>query len=45
VPLTPRVSFAAITRSVVPFLIPMVVTLLLITFFPWLVLFLPRLFR
>jgi TRAP-type C4-dicarboxylate transport system permease large subunit len=30
------VSFAAITRSVVPFLIPMVVTLLLITFFPWL---------
>ena len=39
------VSFAAITRAVLPFLIPMVVTLLLITFFPQLVLFLPNLFR
>jgi tripartite ATP-independent transporter DctM subunit len=40
-----RVSFAAITRAVVPFLLPMVGTLLLITFFPQLVLFLPGLFR
>jgi len=40
-----RVSFADITRAVLPFLIPMVVTLLLITLFPQLVLFLPRLFR
>jgi tripartite ATP-independent transporter DctM subunit len=40
-----RVSFAAITRAVTPFLVPMVATLLLITFFPRLVLFLPRLFR
>lgn len=39
------VSFAAITRAVLPFLIPMIVTLLLITFFPQLVLFLPNLFR
>jgi TRAP-type C4-dicarboxylate transport system permease large subunit len=39
------VSFAAITRAVTPFLVPMVATLLLITFFPRLVLFLPRLFR
>jgi TRAP-type C4-dicarboxylate transport system permease large subunit len=38
-------SFAAITRAVAPFLIPMVVTPRLITFFPWLVLFLPRRFR
>jgi|RhiMetdeSRZDD1v2_1073273.scaffolds.fasta_scaffold273778_3 TRAP-type C4-dicarboxylate transport system permease large subunit len=29
-----RVSFAAITRAVLPFLIPMIATLLLITFFP-----------
>ena len=40
-----RVSFAAITRAVMPFLIPMIGTLLLITFFPQLVLFLPRLLR
>lgn len=40
-----RVSFAAITRAVLPFLVPMVATLLLITFFPQLVLFLPNLFR
>jgi tripartite ATP-independent transporter DctM subunit len=39
-----QVSFAAIVRAVIPFLIPMVVTLLLVTFFPQLVLFLPRLF-
>ena len=40
-----RVSFAAITRAVLPFLIPMIATLLLITFFPGLVLFLPNLFK
>jgi TRAP-type C4-dicarboxylate transport system permease large subunit len=40
-----RVSFAEITRAVLPFLIPMLVTLLLITFFPRLVLFLPGLMR
>ncbi len=40
-----HVSFAAITRVVLPFLVPMVATLLLITFFPQLVLFLPNLFR
>jgi tripartite ATP-independent transporter DctM subunit len=38
-----QVSFAAIVRAIIPFLIPMVVTLLLVTFFPQLVLFLPRL--
>jgi tripartite ATP-independent transporter DctM subunit len=37
------VSFARITRAVLPFLIPMVATLLVITFFPEVVLFLPRL--
>lgn len=40
-----RVSFSAITRAILPFLIPMVATLLLITFFPQVVLFLPHLFR
>jgi tripartite ATP-independent transporter DctM subunit len=38
-----RVSFAAITRAVLPFLVPMIVTLLLLTLFPEIVLFLPRL--
>lgn len=38
-----RVSFAAICRAVLPLLIPMIITLLLITFFPQIVLFLPRL--
>jgi len=40
-----RVSFGAISLAIMPFLIPMVATLLLITFFPEIVLFLPRLFR
>jgi tripartite ATP-independent transporter DctM subunit len=39
------VSFAAITRAVLPFLVPMILTLLAITFFPRLVLFLPGLLR
>jgi tripartite ATP-independent transporter DctM subunit len=39
-----QVSFAAIVRAVLPFLIPMILTLLLVTFFPQFVLFLPRLF-
>jgi TRAP-type transport system large permease protein len=39
------VSFAAICRAVAPFLIPMIATLLLVTFFPQLVLFLPNLFQ
>jgi TRAP-type transport system large permease protein len=40
-----QVSFAAIVRAVTPFLIPMLITLLLVTFFPPLVLFLPNLFQ
>jgi tripartite ATP-independent transporter DctM subunit len=40
-----RVSFGAITRAIIPFLLPMLATLLLILFVPELVLFLPRLFR
>lgn len=40
-----RVSFAAICRAVTPFLIPMIAVLLLVTFFPQLVLFLPNLFQ
>ena len=39
------VSFAAICRAVAPFLVPMIATLLLVTFFPQLVLFLPNLFQ
>lgn len=39
-----RVPFAAIVRAVTPFLVPMIATLLLVTFVPQLVLFLPRLF-
>lgn len=38
-----QVSFARITRAVLPFLVPMVATLLAITLFPQIVLFLPRL--
>jgi tripartite ATP-independent transporter DctM subunit len=37
------VSFARITRAVLPFLVPMVATLLIIVFFPEVVLVLPRL--
>jgi tripartite ATP-independent transporter DctM subunit len=37
-----QVSFARIVRAVLPFLIPMLVTLLLVTFIPQLVLFLPN---
>jgi tripartite ATP-independent transporter DctM subunit len=40
-----RVSFGAIARAVIPFLIPMLATLVLILFFPAIVLFLPGLFR
>jgi tripartite ATP-independent transporter DctM subunit len=40
-----RVPFGAIVRAVTPFLIPMIATLLLVTFFPQLVLFLPNLFQ
>jgi tripartite ATP-independent transporter DctM subunit len=40
-----RVPFSAIVRAVTPFLIPMLVTLLLVTFVPQIVLFLPNLFR
>jgi tripartite ATP-independent transporter DctM subunit len=39
-----QVSFTAIVRAVIPFLVPMLVTLLLVTFFPQIVLFLPNLF-
>jgi TRAP-type C4-dicarboxylate transport system permease large subunit len=37
--------FARVVRAVVPFLIPMLLTLLLVTFVPQLVLFLPSLFQ
>lgn len=40
-----RVSFAAICWAGAPLLIPMIAVLLLITFFPQLVLFLPNLFQ
>jgi TRAP-type C4-dicarboxylate transport system permease large subunit len=40
-----RVSFGALCRAVAPFLVPMLVTLLLVTLFPQLVLFLPNLFQ
>jgi len=40
-----QVSFARLVRAVVPFLIPMLLTLLLVTFVPQLVLFLPNLFQ
>lgn len=40
-----KVSFGALCRAVAPFLIPMIITLLLVTFFPQLVLFLPNLVR
>lgn len=40
-----QVSFARLVRAVIPFLIPMLLTLLLITFVPQLVLFLPNLFQ
>jgi tripartite ATP-independent transporter DctM subunit len=39
------VPFARLVRAVVPFLVPMIATLLLVTFFPRIVLFLPQLFR
>jgi TRAP-type transport system large permease protein len=39
------VSFGRLTRAVAPFLLPMIATLLLVTFFPQIVLFLPHLFR
>jgi tripartite ATP-independent transporter DctM subunit len=39
------VSFARLVRAVLPFLVPMIATLLLVTFFPRIVLFLPQLFR
>ena len=37
-----QVSFARIVAAVLPFLVPMIATLLLVTFFPQLVLFLPN---
>ena len=37
-----QVSFARIVRAMLPFLIPLLVTLLLVTFIPQLVLFLPN---
>jgi TRAP-type transport system large permease protein len=40
-----QVSFGRLVRAVVPFLIPMLLTLLLVTFLPQLVLFLPNLFQ
>jgi TRAP-type C4-dicarboxylate transport system permease large subunit len=40
-----RVSFSAIVRAVLPFLIPMIGTLLLVTYIPQLVLFLPGLMK
>jgi tripartite ATP-independent transporter DctM subunit len=39
------VPFAAIVRAVTPFLVPMLITLLLVTYVPQLVLFLPGLFQ
>ena len=39
-----RVSFAAIVRAVVPFYVPLFITLLIITYWADFVLFLPRLF-
>ena len=39
-----NIPVATLTRGVVPFLVPLVITLLLITFFPQLVLFIPNLF-
>lgn len=38
-----QVSFARLVRAITPFLIPLIVTLMLVTFFPQLVLFLPNL--
>jgi TRAP-type C4-dicarboxylate transport system permease large subunit len=40
-----QVPFGSLVRAVIPFLIPMIATLLLVTFFPQLVLFLPNLFQ
>jgi TRAP-type C4-dicarboxylate transport system permease large subunit len=37
-----QVSFARIVRAILPFLVPMLATLVLVTFFPQLVLFLPN---
>jgi TRAP-type C4-dicarboxylate transport system permease large subunit len=40
-----QVSFGRVVRAITPFLVPMLATLLLLTFFPQLVLFLPNLFQ
>jgi len=40
-----QVPFSAVVRAVLPFLIPMIVALLLVTYIPQLVLFLPNLFK
>ena len=40
-----RVSFAAICKAVLPFYIPLMATLLLVTYWPEMVLFVPELFR
>jgi tripartite ATP-independent transporter DctM subunit len=40
-----QVPFPAIVKAVLPFLVPMIATLLLVTYFPQMVLFLPNLFK
>jgi TRAP-type C4-dicarboxylate transport system permease large subunit len=40
-----QVSFARLCRAVVPFYIPLAITLLIVTYWPAFVLFMPRLFK
>ena len=40
-----KVSFAAIVRAIIPFYVPLAVVLLMVTYWPEMVMFLPNLFK